>query len=148
MDYYDLKPDQGFLISQKALIVQQEKMLVLMLPDGQWELPGGLLDFGEELKSGLIREVMEETGLAVEVLTVVEASQHQSTRFMLRDERALHMNFVIIAFVCSVTGGDFRLSHEHQDYRWVTREELRPLPIAPNSQAAIARYLSTNIDFS
>ena len=100
-----------------------------------------MLDFGEDLKTGLMREVMEETGLSVEVVTLVEASQHQSQRFMLRDERVLHMNFVIIAFICIATGGDFRLSHEHQAHRWVTRDELLLLLIAPNSQAAIACYL-------
>ena len=39
---------------------------------GYWSLPGGVLEVGEKLADGLSREVLEETGLAIEPLSVVE----------------------------------------------------------------------------
>ena len=39
---------------------------------GQWSLPGGTLEVGETLTAGLAREVVEETGLTVDVGPMVE----------------------------------------------------------------------------
>ena len=39
---------------------------------GQWSLPGGTLEVGESLEAGTAREILEETGLVVEVGPVIE----------------------------------------------------------------------------
>ena len=39
---------------------------------GYWSLPGGILETGEKLETGVRREVREETGLEVEPLSVFE----------------------------------------------------------------------------
>ena len=39
---------------------------------GQWSLPGGALEVGETLEAGVAREILEETGLVVDVGPVVE----------------------------------------------------------------------------
>jgi 8-oxo-dGTP diphosphatase len=43
---------------------------------GEWSLPGGVLEFGERLRDGLVREIREETGLMVEPLALVDALDH------------------------------------------------------------------------
>ncbi|MFN8372348.1 MAG: NUDIX domain-containing protein [Anaerolineae bacterium] len=141
-DYYDLKPQQMFLVSQKALMVSDGRLLLLQLSDGQWELPGGLLDFGEDLRSGLLREVYEETGLAVEIRQLVALSDRQGMKFTLRDGRVMDTSFIVAAFYCAVTGGEFRLSHEHCAHHWATRGEIQRLTIAANSRFAVDYYLS------
>ena len=49
----------------KAIIVKDDKFLVLVKPNAQVDLPGGHLEKGEGACQGLIREVSEETGLVV-----------------------------------------------------------------------------------
>jgi 8-oxo-dGTP diphosphatase len=39
---------------------------------GDWSLPGGLLEVGEPLTDGVVREVREETGLIVEPVELIE----------------------------------------------------------------------------
>ncbi|MBU1246192.1 MAG: NUDIX hydrolase, partial [Patescibacteria group bacterium] len=57
-------PNCFYRISIKALIVDDKKRFLLVKEDnGTWDLPGGGLDFGEDAKSCLKREIKEETGL-------------------------------------------------------------------------------------
>lgn len=56
-----------YRISVKALIRDdQDRILLLQEADGSWELPGGGLDHGEDAKTGLTREISEETGMTVD----------------------------------------------------------------------------------
>src|SRR5689334_6345642 len=61
-------PDSFYRVSVKGLVVKDGKILLLKESpklSGQWELPGGGLDFGEDIHEALRREVQEETGIKV-----------------------------------------------------------------------------------
>jgi 8-oxo-dGTP diphosphatase len=50
-----------------AIINQQGQLLAVRRRDnGHWEPPGGVLELDETIQAGLVREVLEETGLRVE----------------------------------------------------------------------------------
>lgn len=54
-------------VSNKAVLVNPHgKILIMMLRDGRWDLPGGRMDEGENMLEGLIRELREETGVTVD----------------------------------------------------------------------------------
>jgi len=64
------------LVGVGAVIVDQGRVLLVRRGHeplkGKWSLPGGLLELGEALTAGVVREVKEETGLTVETVELVE----------------------------------------------------------------------------
>jgi ADP-ribose pyrophosphatase YjhB (NUDIX family) len=85
---------------------------------GQWSLPGGALEIGETLSAGLIREVHEETGLAVEPVELIELLDR-----IYRDGERVRYHYVIADYLCRVTGGVLRAASDADEVRWVERAE-------------------------
>jgi len=117
---YPLAP----IVGVGAVVLEGERVLLIRRGkqpmQGQWSLPGGALEVGETLAEGAKREVREETGLEVEPLAMVEVLDRIS-----RDEAGrVHYHYVLVDFLCSVTGGELRPGSDAADVRWATREEL------------------------
>jgi 8-oxo-dGTP diphosphatase len=87
---------------------------------GLWSLPGGRIEPGETDAEALVREVREETGLAVEaghLLGIVQRPAHDGDVFDIRD------------YAATVTGGLLQPGDDAADARWVDAIELESLPI-------------------
>ena len=68
---------------------------------GQWSLPGGALEVGETLEAGLAREIVEETGLVVDVGPVIDVFD----RIMLDERDQVRYHYVLIDYVCQPVSG-------------------------------------------
>jgi len=103
-------------LSIKGVVLHRGRVLLLANERGEWDLPGGRPDPGEDHRDALRREVREETGLAVEVADLID--QHLF--------EVLPRRFVrILAYACTVDGdGDVTLSHEHHVARWLPVADL------------------------
>jgi 8-oxo-dGTP diphosphatase len=97
---------------------------------GCWEPPGGKPEKGETLGTALQREIYEETGLDVVLLYPVGTGMQE-----LSDKRVAYL-----IMACSVTGGAFRLSSEHQEFAWVSPGQLNKLALAPHFTPFFRRY--------
>jgi ADP-ribose pyrophosphatase YjhB (NUDIX family) len=64
------------LVGVGAIVVQNARVLLVRRGTeplkGHWTLPGGMLEVGEALAAGVVREVREETGLDVEPIELIE----------------------------------------------------------------------------
>ncbi|MBS0523799.1 MAG: NUDIX hydrolase [Proteobacteria bacterium] len=115
-----------FPLSIKGVVIADGCVLLLLNGRGEWDLPGGRPDPGEDHRAALAREVREEAGLAVEVGTQVDEHLFE----------VLPKRFVrIVAYGCRLAGGsDVALGHEHLDGRWIPLADLgetiggHPLP--------------------
>lgn len=86
---------------------------------GEWSIPGGLIELGEELAAGVRRELKEETGLDVEPVKIVAAFDR-----IFREGRRVRYHFVIVDYVCRLRGGKLRPGSDVVDACWVRRKDL------------------------
>ena len=113
--------------SIKGVVIQDGCVLLLLNERGEWDLPGGRPDPGEDHRAALVREVREEAGLSVEAGALLDEHLFE----------VLPQRFVrIVAYACRLIGGSgVVLSHEHLERRWVPLADLGetidggPLPI-------------------
>lgn len=96
-----------------------------------WQIITGTLHEGEHAVTGALREIREETSLAVEEFWVVP---HVNTLYVARSDALLLSPF----FAASVgPGSEVVLSAEHRDYRWTTLQEALALIPWPGQRAGL-----------
>jgi len=102
---------------------------------GWWSLPGGALETGESLQDAVCREVREETGLEVRPLGMFEIFE----RIMRDAEGVPEYHFVLIDYVCRITGGTLCAGDDVCAVEWVARKDLKKLQITEGTLGVIER---------
>ncbi len=102
-------------VSVAAAVIRDDgKVLCIKRRDnGHWEPPGGVLELGERIHDGLIREVEEETGLTVAPDALTGIYQNEP-----RD-------IISLVFRCKVSGGVQSTSDESSALEWLDREQVK-----------------------
>jgi len=95
---------------------------------GLWEFPGGKVDSGETPESALRREIMEELGVPVVVEQFVGAGE-----FRLSDSIIL-----LDCYRCVLSGKTPVKSRDHDQLRWLSKEELQSVIWAPADIPVVA----------
>ena len=102
---------------------------------GEWSIPGGMLELGENLRDGVRREVLEETGLTVEPGEVLDVFDSIFTDSEGRTE----YHYVLIDFLCRRVGGELTAAGDAAEVRWCTWEELPALNLAEDTMDVIQK---------
>jgi 8-oxo-dGTP diphosphatase len=110
------------LIGVGAVIVDEGRVLLVRRGTeplrGHWSLPGGLVELGESLSAGLVREVREETGLTVESVELIELLDR-----IYREGKRVRFHYVIADYLCRVVDGELLAASDADAVRWVERAE-------------------------
>lgn len=110
------------LVGVGAVVVHEGRVLLVRRGKaplkGHWTLPGGVLELGETLLDGVAREVLEETGMVVEAVELVEVLD----RIHKIDGR-IQFHYVIADYLCRVTGGTLQAASDADAVRWVERSQ-------------------------
>ena len=119
-------------VSAAALISRGDEVLLIKNPRRGWEFPGGMVDQGESIIAGLLREIREETGLEVKVTAFVGAYSNKTIKqgYGPLDGTTLPTS-LNLTFLCEYISGEVEISDESLDAKWVSREEARQMVTFP-----------------
>lgn len=82
----------------------------------KWEFPGGKIEPDETPQSALAREIKEELSVEINILQPLTSVKHDYKNKAIE----------LIPFLAEISSGNIYLT-EHQEYRWLHRNELLQL---------------------
>ncbi|MGE5646310.1 MAG: NUDIX hydrolase [Acidobacteriota bacterium] len=125
----------GAIIEQRGSVLLVERGNEPL--KGVWSLPGGVVETGELLKDAVRREVREETGLEVDPVSIAEIFE----RIMPGQDGRTEYHYVLIDYICRVTGGSLSPASDAARAEWVPRAELASYRITEGTLAVIEKAL-------
>ena len=138
-------PDRPY-VGVGAVIVAEGKVLIVKRKydplAGQWSLPGGGVELGETLEDSIRREMLEETGLEIEVGPVIEVFD----RITRDDQGEVRYHFVLVDYLCWPIGGELVAGSDVADAKFVDPSELPQFNLTRKANEVIERALELDRD--
>lgn len=122
---------QRIFVSQKAVVYRDDgRILALRRSETApsrplyWDLPGGELDIGEDVKIGIAREIKEESEIEAEDIQVLD---------VIAKYNDIEEYWLTVGYSARARSESVVLSFEHDDYKWVTPDEFLALKASPRN---------------
>jgi 8-oxo-dGTP pyrophosphatase MutT (NUDIX family) len=133
-------------VAQKAVLCESGNILMIQKSSAdpynplKWEIPGGRLEFGEELSDHLKREVKEEVGLDVEI-----GPPLAMWKWSMGSGEAMQ-SVLAVSRLCYARSEDISFTDNDDtdylgDWRWVPIGEVADLDLIPNAREGILESL-------
>lgn len=140
----DRRYPQRPILGVGALIFRDDDILLVERGKeplkGLWSLPGGVVEVGETLDQAVRREILEETGLIIDPIRVFEIFE----RIMRDQEGPPEYHYVLIDYVCSVTGGELAPADDVSRAEWVPQHRLETYRLTEGTLDVIERAFAAN----
>lgn len=132
------------IIVCRGLLKRNGKVLLLHRTGDQgynpdkWELPGGKIEFGEDLNAAIEKEVLEETGLLVKI-TSPSAFVEAKTNVIGKYKGIFYLEIVSRVKIIS---GTIRISPEHSEYRWINHHHVFDYDLSLEAKKALTFFIT------
>ena len=125
------------LIGVGAIIIDAGKVVLIKRGhpplQGEWSIPGGVLEVGETMREGVIREAREETSLVIEPTELLGVYDR-----VLRDDRGqVHYHYVLVDFLCRRIAGTLLAAGDAANAQWLTHHETSALELPRDTTEVI-----------
>jgi len=114
-----------------GVIIDQDRTLLIRRGSeplrGEWSIPGGTLELGESLQEGVARELLEETGIKVCVIDLIEVFDRiyaADGTIAAQAQKKPRFHYVIVDYLCERIGGEPRAGSDVTDVAFAREEEL------------------------
>lgn len=131
-------PERPIVGVGAVIVVRGSVVLVKRRYDplaGRWSVPGGTLEVGETLTEGVAREMLEETGLVVEVGPVIDVFD----RIMLDEASRVRYHFVLVDYLCWPVGGTLQAGSDVDEAVLADPDALGPFDLTSKARSVIGR---------
>ena len=122
-----------------GVVIHEERALLIRRGsaplEGEWSIPGGMLEVGETILEGVQRELKEETAIEVRVLDLIEVFE----RLTRDDGGRLKYHFVILDYLCEVVQGEAQAGSDVTDVAWAHEAELNGYSLTPTATRVIQK---------
>lgn len=116
------------IIEKKGVVLAAQRGTEMAMPL-KWELPGGKIEEHESPENCLKREIFEEMGVEIVILSPLGQFIHHYPAFTIR----------LYPFICSITGEKIHL-REHAAIAWLSPADLKSLDWAEADLPVIDAY--------
>jgi len=120
-------------VSIKGLLCRDNKVLFLKTQTKKWEMPGGRVDYGENIDDTFYREMREEAGFE----NVKMGDLINSWSFVNEE---INHHFIIFDFEIFTDENKIKLSDEHTDYKWVSVDEFEKMDMREGHKETLRKY--------
>lgn len=126
------------LVGVGVVVVREERVLLIRRAKpprrGEWSLPGGLQKLGETVFEAAAREVMEETGITVQPLAVVDVVD-----LIEWDEQRVRYHYTLIDILAAFVDGEAVAAADAAEVLWVEQAEVKQKVLWPETVRIIDR---------
>lgn len=111
---------------------------------GEWSIPGGALELGESLTEGVERELLEETGVAVEAIAVVEVLN----RVRKAADGRVQYHYVLIDYLCRprIGAAAAQPGTDADGAEWIPRDRFADYKLRPDMIEVIEKAFAASRD--
>jgi mutator protein MutT len=122
----------GVVISDGCVLLARRSRPPLQ---GQWSIPGGILEVGETLIEGVRRELAEETGIEVRVRNLIDVFE----RIDRDPSGKMHYHFVVLDYLCEAVQGNARAGSDVSEVAWAAPSELKNYSLTETASRVILK---------
>lgn len=130
------------IVGVGAVIMHEGELLLVKRgvepAKGKWSIPGGVVELGEGVRDAVVREVREECGLDIEIVTDTPMDALDS--LVTDEDGRLKYHYVLLQFLARPRGGTLKPASDVLEARWTPLEEAETYDITKSLRRFLKRH--------
>lgn len=130
---------QNYFVAAKAIVYDDDGNMLTMLRGAtaptnplSWDLPGGILEYGEGLEECIERETLEETGITLDSIRVLHAIARMNS---------IGEFWTTVYYTAHARTHEVMISWEHDEYKWLSPDQFLQLEASQRIKETVEKFI-------